>query len=723
LRNALLASLALVLVAASVSRAADGQTAYVFACDRENDLFRVVSKAIGTVQRFDKPSDAVRRAPNGAGVLVLADEYPQATAMVEPELLALATTKKLRLYVEYPSALPGLTLGKPVPGRVERAVVVSDFFGPKVAKHDLMSINGLHYIPVSVAKPHLVAARVAGFDTAVYGLPDKTHPLLFELPGRNVLVATTKLSHFVTGRYAPQGRWRNIWGTVLKWLQPKAELPPLRWKPVVSPSYGRKEALPDDHEMNAFRRGVAWFEKARMVIAPESESRVHAAANTGQIDALEADVPLGDGSRGSWEAALSQIHHDGSQTLGKAQRGDCITETAMAFAFGATLGRQERHSSVACNLLDYYLFESDARKKERGDPNHGAYGLSAWGVSSPAQYVANYGDDNARLMLATLATAALTEKDRWDEAVMMCLLGNLRTTGRLGFRTNRLDIPELTKNGWQPYFKRSLVNYAPHYEAYLWACYLWAYEQTGYDLFLKRAETALKMTMAQYTDGWRWTNGLAQEKARILLPLAWLVRVRDTPENRAMLDKVVDGLLALQDPCGAIREELGLPEKGKYPPPRTNAEYATNEASLIARNGDPVADLLYTTNFAFLGLHEAAAATGDERIIRAEDKLTEFLCRIQTRSEAAPSLDGGWLRAFDFRRWEHWGSNADVGWGAWCIESGWTQAWITSVLAMRQKGTSLWDLTKESRIERHFDKLRKRMLPDSVLEKLGDEAG
>ena len=33
---------------------------------------------------------------------------------------------------------------------------------------------------------------------------------------------------------------------------------------------------------------------------------------------------------------------------------------------------------------------------------------------------------------------------------------------------------------------------------------------------------------------------------------------------------------------------------------------------------------------------------------------------------------------------------ADVGWGAWAIETGWTQAWITSVLALRQMRTSFW---------------------------------
>ena len=47
-----------------------------------------------------------------------------------------------------------------------------------------------------------------------------------------------------------------------------------------------------------------------------------------------------------------------------------------------------------------------------------------------------------------------------------------------------------------------------------------------------------------------------------------------------------------------------------------------------------------------------------------------------------PQLDGAWFRAFDFKRWEHWGANADAGWGVWCVETGWTQGWITTALAM-----------------------------------------
>jgi hypothetical protein len=387
----------------------------------------------------------------------------------------------------------------------------------------------------------------------------------------------------------------------------------------------------------------------------------------------------------------------------------------MAMALGAHLGAPAANRDVARNLLDFYLFKSEARKGGRGDPNHGAYGLVAWGIQSGAWLTANYGDDNARLLMSTAATAAMLDDGRWDEAMMMCLLGNLRTTGQLGFRSDRIDMPALGSQGWRPFFERWNTSYSPHMESWLWACYLWAYQRTGFELFYERAATALRMTMAQYPNGLRWTNGLAQERARLVLPLAWLVRVKDTPEHRAWLQTAVDGLLSLQQENGAIREELGPPGQGMFPQPPSNAAYGTGEAPLIQENGDPLADMLYTTNFAFLALREAAEATGDPAIRAAEDKLAEFLCRIQIRSEAQPSLDGGWFRVFDYNRWEAWGSNSDHGWGAWAIESGWTQGWIVAVLAMRQMDTSLWDLLDRPGIENSFETLRAQMLPDEAI--------
>ena len=217
--------------------------------------------------------------------------------------------------------------------------------------------------------------------------------------------------------------------------------------------------------------------------------------------------------------------------------------------------------------------------------------------------------------------------------------------------------------------------------------------------------------MAAYPKEWRWTNGIQQERGRMLLPLAWLIRVDDRPEYRAWLKQIANDIEKHQDKSGAIREELGALNHGDMAPPVSNAAYGKHEAPLIQANGDCVSDLLYTCNFTFLGLHEAYAATGDVQYKRMADRLADFLIRIQIRSERHNELDGGWFRAFDFRQWEYWGSNADSGWGAWSIEVGWTQAWVPTVLAMRELNKNLWDITKKSKVGKHFDRTRRQMIP------------
>ncbi len=685
-------------------------------CTLKNDLLNVLRENNIPCDRYGTVKEAVQKANDKDGVLVLADGYPEKTTKISSLLLKLAKKKKLRLYIEYPSRLPGLKFGKPRKADVERAVIATDFFGRSLSPMRILSISGLYFTPVSATRPHVVAARVAGFDTAVFGLPKETFPILFEPRPGELLVATGQLSRFLTGRYAPQDAWQTLWHRILCWLLPANSIPKLHWTPMVKPSYGPKQCLPQDVERAAVERGTEWFLRSKLLLHPSRLAEVRLSMKTttsysdlGKIPTPPPGARIGDGSMGIMEAPLSIIQPDGSQLLSVARRGDCTGESAMALAFGGRLFQDHDKAGIAQNLLDFWYFKSDACRKERNNPKHSAYGLIAWGIDSPAWYAANYGDDNARLLLGTMAAAALLKESHWDEPMLRCLFANLRTTGKLGFREDRLDMPELSKTTWQTYFNRKTVSYSPHMQAYLWACYLWAYERTGYALFYERAQNALRMTMETYTDGWRWMNGLAQEKARIILPLAWLVRVKNTRQHRQWLMEAVEGLQKLQDPCGAIREELGLPGKGVYPPPKSNEAYGTDEASLIQKNGDPVSDMLYTANFAFIGLHEAAYVTGDPAIRKMEDKLAEFFCRIQVRSDVQPSLDGGWFRAFDFKRWEAWGANADAGWGAWAIESGWTQAWITSVLAMRCMKTSLWDLTAKSHISRHAKKLISEM--------------
>ena len=163
-----------------------------------------------------------------------------------------------------------------------------------------------------------------------------------------------------------------------------------------------------------------------------------------------------------------------------------------------------------------------------------------------------------------------------------------------------------------------------------------------------------------------------------------------------------------QDPnTGTFSEKIEAEKNnfgaGHYQLPKTNEEYGATESPIIQTDGDLCSDLLYAVNFAFIGLREAAETTGDQLYVDAENKLAEFLCKVQIQSEKHPVLDGGWFRAFDHNRWEYWASSGDAGWGAWSIEGGWSQSWITITLALRQLKTSFWDFTKESQIGGNFD--------------------
>ena len=589
---------------------------------------------------------------------------------------------------------------------LERVVVASDAFGESLPRLRILAVHDCHFVETTAARPDLVVAKVAGFDRAVYGLDDvATYPVLFVHPRGDVLVSTTKLSQFVTARYATKDAMQAVWRHVLGWLQPNADSPTLDWTPIVRPTYRRDEALSKDAAVRAIVRGIDWHTRAKMLVHASWKDQYDARSKQGNVGpAPDADWPVGDGEFGVLEGVSSRIGHDGRQPVRWWLRSDSNGESSLAFALRAKLDGDARSRRIAANLLDWVYSRSGLFQT---DPTQANYGLVRWAWDSGSLY----GDNDVKIILGCIGTAAVLDTDRWDEALLRNILANFRTTGSHGFRRDAIDDAELRKRGWQYFRDEPTVHLAPHYEAWIWASYLWLYDKTRYSPLLEQTRSAIREMMEAYPDRWQWTNGIQQERGRMLLALAWLVRVDDRPEHRQWLRRIADDMRKCQAPCGAIREELGKLEMGSYRPPPTNADYGTNEASLIQANGDPIADLLYTCNFTFLGLHEAHAATGEPEYGEMADRLAEFLVRIQVTSEAHPELDGGWFRAFDYERWDYWGSNADHGWGAWSIEVGWTQAWIPTVLAMRELKLNLWDLTGRSRIARHWEKTRREMLP------------
>lgn len=647
-----------------------------------NDIEKIVVSGEQKFHIISSMDDATNHMmKNNQPLFIQTDTYPSATHVVKKDFLEYVSQKNIRILIEYPAKVDGVEFGKYSKADCERTVVTSDFFGETLPRQTILVQHNcwFHHVKTPV-EPLLILARVAGYRHTVFGIPEKTYPILFQHPVYpSVMIATTCFSNLISARFTPQEDWRKLIQTLLTWLNNDSEIE-CDWQMSVNPYFNRNESLPNDIEQLTFKRNVAWFHQNIFF------------EHAGKI--------------GVFEGYISGIDHTGRQSLRPKTRTDCTGEAVMATALDWVLNKNPSSLEVTGQIMDT-LFNGP--ELPDNNPESQTYGCLKF-----YEYIsAYYSDDNCRAVISCILASELTQNYDYAENILRCLFSILRTTGPQGFRHGRLDNPSSFTDGktWKYYHDEDYVEYRPHYQASMWAAFIQAYVLTGHQEFLDKAKTAIRMTMENFKK-LMWTNGITQEYARMLLPLAFLIQVEDTDEYRQWLRTVTEILLEQMQPCGAIREIMGDPDYGKYPAPKTNEEYGSSEASLIQKNGDPASDLVYTVNYAFIGLHEAAMATKDQFYIESENRLADFLCRIQVQSTIHPYLNGCWMRGFDDELWEFYGSSADNGWGAWCVESGWTNTWIAATLGLRRLKRSL--LCREN--PECFQKLLKKVIDDMNVE-------
>ncbi len=256
-----------------------------------------------------------------------------------------AAEKQLRLYVEYPSFLPGLTTLPPCPTTLERVVVSTDEI-VHLTRMQILCLHDCHYIPVSVENPLLSAGKVAGFDRAVYGLDQDADSgaVLFEHPAGRLLVSTTKLSQFVTARYAPKDAMQAIWSYILQWSGiDKASAQLLEWTPIVRPTYRSEQPLPPDAARLEVQRGIDWHTKAKMLLNSQGWEEYKQIWKLNDfnllttVESINNSAPqpksqVGDGSYGVLEGIVSRVNFDGSQPIRWWLRSDSNGESSLVFA-------------------------------------------------------------------------------------------------------------------------------------------------------------------------------------------------------------------------------------------------------------------------------------------------------------------------------------------------------------------------------------------------------
>jgi len=411
-----------------------------------------------------------------------------------------------------------------------------------------------------------------------------------------------------------------------------------------------------------------------------------------------------------------------TQPLLPADRSDCQGEGAMAAAFRAVLEREDgnvkeanRFATIGKGLLDYLFNTSGAHINKtfkswghvKGYASIGPAACAADGdcdsleprVPRPPQVEDFWSDDNARLILGSLAAANLLNASEYDSQFVETALALLRTTGTDGFRPSTLHFTDLESGGWQRYFNgpQMAKEINPHFIAQMWALFLVFYEITGIELFKTQALKGINLYM---TDVWPKiyaTESITEEQIRLMLPLAWRVRVEDTPSNRADLRKCWQALKDTWVTWAGVPTCTMSPYGEIAGPAQNNYEYNRGEKSVCQESGDPASDLLYESNFLLLNLQEAYAATHEEDYAIHAEQLAGYIARVQAHSDAYPHYSGTFFRAFDYSRWEIYGESGDWGWGAFGIETGWTVTWIVAGLGMTELKTngperSFWKL-------------------------------
>lgn len=657
--------------------------------------------------------------PASCDALVLcAPAYPKVTPLCADAQRAmerfLAAGKAV--YVEY-APLPGL-----MGGARTNAV-----FGRLLVTTPLLQADGL--APLTILEEHascylpplgtggsvwLSYAHVAGVDRAVFGAPAETVPAVFERAqgaGR-LLAATTALSNWERGRYRPTAAWQALLRAVLVGLLPAQKAAAIRQSYVglqawteprewVAPGEAVRlhvRATPGSTvrvtgasgavELHALTNGLfasgpftpppgphRWQVQARrgealreatleLAVSPRAERyRETVARNLRWFERAKMLIAP-DGSKGVREGFGSQVNPDGKPRVAGCVRVDCVSECALAFrTYGLLTGddtwlqrgnRMLEYTSRAfqCTSRDCWYFGHWQSRNEFRDDGSTVY---------------VFNDDSGAGTLFSLLGYAST-----GEAAQ--LRAGLRgveyfahvaseKTGFFGWMMHR-DYKGSGRMG-TPWPKMRAMNQSsdkPHVVNLPQASLLAAYLLTGEPRYLEIAERGLRTLMTIYPK-WPIQTSRTCEHSRMLLPLTLLLKASPTAEHRAWLDTIVGYLAGKQAPCGALIEWDGIN-------PTSNASHGTAETSIFQQNGDPISDQLYNSGFAVFHLGLAYRVTGDERIGQIYRRLGDYLSRIQM-SDPDPLYDGTWLRAFDYSRWEYFGSSADIGWGPYCVETGW----------------------------------------------------
>ncbi len=442
---------------------------------------------------------------------------------------------------------------------------------------------------------------------------------------RTTLISSIRLSNFHIARFSPVKRWRGIITGIVSFLA------------------GEKLTL-------SFPFDICRYEKIKISSINDARPVIERG-----LSWIESSGTLKNGGRGGAREGFSNriSARDGVQSRNKNIRADCTNEIGGALMFDALINADEVAREYANALFDFTF--SNFQIKEGSEK-----GMLRW---SEAGWYDCYQDDVARAVIPLLLCQFFDAEIPHFEEIKATLNYLVDTTAEDGIRVPCTQIPYMTEEYKKKITGKTIAEPCAHFNAYYHASLLLAYIGCGEEKYLDYATRGLTTLMSCYPETRRETSE-TEEYCRLIFPLAALYGVTGKEEHYNWLIRVTEDLQKFRHPSGGYMEwDTGY----KAGCSRNH----NGECALLADNGDPVADLLYSNNWLPLAFSYAYFVTKEKRFYDLWCDTASFMAMAQMRSDFT-HLNGAWARAFDMDMRENYGMPHDLGWGPYCIESGWS---------------------------------------------------
>ena len=431
------------------------------------------------------------------------------------------------------------------------------------------------------------------------------------------LVSSFRISDFVRARFSPFDAWCGILKIIAKHLGiEKVKMP--------KPHYtlGHNEGAE-----GTFRRAMKWFDGC--------------------------DIIIDGGKAGASEGMSHPITPDGIQKERRNVRVDCVGEVAGAYFFDNLINGNGGSVSVYENLSDFIYDKMQVKD--------GIYrGMLRW---TETAWFTVYGDDTGRALLADLFYMMFTADTKKLAKIEAALDFLISVTGTDGLMHHGINCFDLTEKKMAELRSKPSNQYCAHRNAYYCAALLLAYRINRKQIYLETAMKGLSAIMSAYPNTMRAISE-TEELCRLIFPLACLYQATGDEEHKKWLYDVAEKLELYKHTSGAYIEMD--PGYTAY-----RSRTAGTESSMLADNGNEIAELLYSLNWLPLGFSYAYYVTRDQMFLEKWEGIVAFFSSSQIVSENK-KIDGAWARSLDLKRMEIYGMPHDVGWGPCCIESGWT---------------------------------------------------